>query len=117
MRSEWSPAEVERLFLGAVDGSLSSDEAEVLARELDLDPALAARFRAYREAIRALREAPREKAPEALASLIVRRTRRRRHVRRPEEGLAFRVPAEVLVALIIAALVALLVFVLAPQAS
>jgi type VI protein secretion system component VasF len=65
--------------------------------------------------VKALRDAPKERAPDALASLILRRSRRRRgHVRRADERVAFRVPAEVVIPLLLAALVALFMLLASP---
>lgn len=115
MRPESTPADVERLFLGAVDQALSGDEEAELAARLEADPQLRARLEAYRAAIRRLHEVPRERAPDGLATLILRRSRRRRfHLRRSDEGLAFRVPAEVLIPLLLAALVALFMLLASP---
>jgi hypothetical protein len=115
VRSERSPAEVERLFLGAVDEALSKDEEALFATELEADAALKARFDAYRGAVRSLRQSPKERAPDGLASLILRRSRRRRfHLKRGDEEVAFRVPAEVLIPLLLAALVALLMLLASP---
>ena len=114
MRSERSPVEVERLFLGAVDEALSKDEEALFATELEADAALKARFDAYRGAVRSLRQSPKERAPDGLASLILRRSRRRFHLKRGDEEVAFRVPAEVLIPLLLAALVALLMLLASP---
>lgn len=115
MQREPSHPEVERLFLGAVDGALSRDDEASLAAQLELDAALRARFEAYRGAVRALRQAPKVRAPDGLASLILRRNRRRRlHLRRADERVAFRVPAEVVIPLLLAALMALFMLLSSP---
>jgi len=115
VRSDPSQPQVERLFLGAVDDALSKDDEVALARELETDAALRVRFEAYRGAVKALRDAPKERAPDALASLILRRSRRRRgQVRRADERVAFRVPAEVVIPLLLAALVALFMLLASP---
>lgn len=110
VRRELSKSEVERLFTGAVDDSLS--DADVAA--LDGDPALKAKLAQYERAVKLLRDAPKEKAPDALASMILRRTRRRRLHARDVHQLAWRFPAEVVVPLAIAALVALFMVLASP---
>jgi anti-sigma factor RsiW len=115
VRRELSKTEVERLFLGAVDGALAAADAATLEEELRSDPELKARFDRYRKAVGLLRGAPKEKAPEALASLILRRTRRRRfQVRARDLQAAYRVPAEVVIPLVIAVLVALFMLLASP---
>ena len=115
MQRERSHPEVERLFLGAVDGALSRDDEAVLTAQLAGDAALRVRFEAYRGAVRMLRQAPKARAPDGLASLILRRSRRRRlHLRREDERVAFRVPAEVVIPLLLAALMALFMLLASP---
>jgi anti-sigma factor RsiW len=107
MRSEH---EVERLFLGAVDGGLDEVELAGLRASLGEDPELRARFEAYQGAVQRLRSTPRARAPAALAAMVLRRSRRRRfQLRRDDGGAAFRVPAEVLLPILLGALVALFV--------
>lgn len=107
VRRDLSKNEVERLFLGAVDGALAEADKSELDAELAADPALKAKFEQYQKAIAALKDAPREKAPDGLASLILRRTRRRRFSLRSRELQNARVPAEVIIPVVIAALAAL----------
>jgi anti-sigma factor RsiW len=110
VRRELSKSEVERLFTGAVDDTLSdADQAT-----LEAHPELRARLAQYRRAVSLLRQAPREKAPDALASMILRRTRRRRQHARDLHHATWRVPAEVVVPLVIAALVALFMVLASP---
>ncbi len=101
------PEALEPLFLGAVDGTLKPGEREALAAALAADPALAERLRAYRAAVARLRAAPRPEAPAALADQVLRRSRRRRRGRGAAEE-ALRVPAEVLLPVLLGALAALL---------
>lgn len=112
MRRELSKTDVERLFVQGVDEALPTREAALL----EADPALQARFDAYRRAVSRLRDAPKEKAPDALASVILRRTRRRRFQLRSSElhAMAWRVPAEVVVPMLLAALVALFMLLASP---
>lgn len=104
---ELSKNDVERLFLSAVDGALAEDETAIWAAQLEADPKLKARFSQYMRTVRLLGKEPREKAPDALASLILRRTRRRRIHNRNREQIYSLFPAEVVVPMVIVALVAL----------
>ena len=114
MGRELSKNEVERLFVGAVDGALAEQEASEFDAELSANPELKAQFARYQRAISMLRETPREKAPDALSSLILRRTRRRRFSNRNREIQNAHFPAEVVIPMIIAALVALFMLLASP---
>lgn len=114
MVRELAPKDEERLFVGAVDDALAPAEAKELETELAENPELKAKFAKYQRAISLLKESPREKAPDALASLILRRTRRRRFQGRNRELQQSRFPVEVVVPLLIAALVALFMLFASP---
>lgn len=108
MRRELSKSEVERLFTGAVDDSLS--DADVAT--LEADPELKAKLAQYERAVKLLRDAPKEKAPDALASMILRRTRRRRFgLRLQKLQDAHRFPVEVIIPILLAVAVALFLLV------
>ena len=114
MRRDLSKNEVERLFVGAVDHALAEPEAKEFDAELAADPELKAKFARYQRAISLLKETPKERAPDALASLILRRTRRRRFQIRSRDLHNARFPAEVVVPLLIAALVAMFMLLASP---
>ena len=114
MRRELSKNEVERLFVGAIDGALAEPEAKEFDAELAANPELKAKFAKYQRAISLLKEAPKEKAPDALASMILRRTRRRRFQVRTRELQNAHFPAEVVVPMLIAALVAMFMLLASP---
>jgi anti-sigma factor RsiW len=114
VRRDLSKNDVERLFTGAVDGALAEPEAREFDADLEADPKLKAQFAKYQQAIALLKDSPKEKAPDALASLILRRTRRRRHGSRMREIQNARFPAEVIVPLLIAALVAVFMLIASP---
>ncbi|GMU61732.1 MAG: hypothetical protein AMXMBFR34_34950 [Myxococcaceae bacterium] len=115
MRRELNKTEVERLFMGAVDDALAAADAATFEEELGSNPELKARFERYKKAVGLLQGAPKEKAPEALASLILRRTRRRRFGARTRDlHAAYRVPAEVVIPLLIAVLVAMFMLLASP---
>jgi anti-sigma factor RsiW len=114
VRRELSKDDVERLFVGRVDGALAEPEANEFDAELEANPELKARFAKYQRAISMLKEAPKEKAPDALASMILRRTRRRRFQLRSREIQHAHFPAEVVVPMLIAALVAMFMLLASP---
>lgn len=109
MQRELTKAELERLFIGAVDDALDAGEAETFRQVLATDAELKLRFEKYTGAVKALKALPREKAPAALASMILRRTKRRRSMFRSmaTHEATYRVPVEVIVPLLLAAVVAL----------
>ncbi len=109
--------EVEELFSGAVDGRLTDSDDAKLKRALAADPELKARFERYQKTISMLKGAPREKAPQALASTIMRRVRRRRVFDRRNSAMQqamYRVPVEVIIPLLLGVMVAALLFFAAP---
>lgn len=108
VQTHLSQSELEVLFMGAIDDALSDQDVEKLERELETSPDLNDKFERYQRTVRALQRVPREQAPEALATLIMRRSRRRRafnHRALLEAQTYYRVPAEVMVPIIVAALV------------
>ena len=114
MRTDLSKDEVERLFVEAVDGALAEKEASEFDAQLAANPELKAQFAKYQRAISLLKQAPREKAPDALSSLILRRTRRRRFAVRTRDIQSAHFPAEVVIPMIIAALVAMFMLLASP---
>lgn len=108
MQRELTKAEVERLFVGAVDDSLDANDAAAFRQLLSGDAELKGRFEQYTSAVKALKTLPREKAPAALASMIMRRTKRRRSMFRSMAAheATYRVPVEVIIPLLLAATVA-----------
>ncbi len=115
MRSELSKAEVEKLFAGAVDEQLADRDAVRLKAELESDAELKAKYERYARAVKLLRAQPKEKAPPALASMVLRRVRRRRGLaRRLQLHTDYRVPVEVVIPLLLAAMVALFLLLASP---
>jgi anti-sigma factor RsiW len=101
--------ELERLFLDAADGELSGPDRADLDQAVREDPAVKARLEAYLGTVQRLRAAPPLRAPQALAAQVLRRTRRRRfQLRRGEGEDGWRVPAEVLLPVLLGVLAALL---------
>jgi anti-sigma factor RsiW len=106
-------ADIEELFTGAVDGRLADRDEVRLNAELAADPELKARFEKYKKAVSLLKVAPKEKAPVALATTIMRRVRRRRMFDRRNlvwQQAMYRVPVEVVIPLLLGAMVAALLF-------
>ncbi len=104
---------LEELLVGHAEGSLSEGQAKELEARLQDLPELRQAFDRYSHTVARLRSLPREKAPPALSRLIMRRVRRRRFFssRSLHTTYAhFRVPAEALVPILVAALVALYFF-------
>src|SRR5438094_2231657 len=105
--------EVEELFSGAVDGRLTGSDDARLREALAADPELKSRFERYQKAIALLKGAPKEKAPAALATTIMRRVRRRRQFDRRNAAIQqamYRVPVEIIIPLLIGVMVAALLF-------
>lgn len=103
-----SDSELQTLFMGALDDELSDDDVVKLEHELKVSPDVNEKFVRYQRTVQALRAVPRESAPEALATLIMRRSRRRRafnHRSLVDTHAFYSVPAEVIVPILIAALV------------
>ncbi len=117
MRTELSKAEVERLFVQAADDALAEGDAIRLRAGLDDDDELKLRFDKYRKTIALLKKAPKEKAPPVLASVIMRRVRRRRLWGRNSTHtlhMQYRVPVEIIVPILLGVMVAAFLFFAAP---
>lgn len=117
MRTELTKADIEKLFVGALDGALADKDEAQLKSGLDESPELKLKFEKYENAVKLLRGAPKEKAPDALASMILRRVRRRRLFGSRNLHLAhmqYRVPAEVLVPILLGVAVAAFLIFAAP---
>ena len=117
VRNELSKAELERLFLGAVDRSLGDRDEVRLKASLDEAPELKARFSKYEKVISLLKRAPKEQAPDGLASLVLRRSRRRRMFDRRglQQAYAnYRFPAEVIIPILLGVLVAMFLVLAGP---
>ena len=117
MLTQLSKGEVERLFVAAADDALADRDAARLRAELDGDAELKGRFEKYNHAIALLKKAPKEKAPAALASVIMRRVRRRRLWGRNSLHtfhMQYRVPVEVIVPILLGVMVAAFLFFAAP---
>lgn len=107
---ELTDIDVEHLFVRAADGVLSSQEAEEWAALLARTPSLKDNFAQYQQALALLKQLPREKAPEGLSSLVMRRVRRNRARQRLHSSQQGPLPVVLFVALLAAAAAALVFF-------
>src|SRR3954466_2027007 len=117
VRTELTKADIEKLFIGAVDDTLADRDAVRLRAKLDDDSELKGKFEKYQKTIALLKKAPKERAPDALASVIMRRVRRRRMWGRNSlhtMHMQYRVPVEVLIPILVGVLVAMFLFFAAP---
>jgi anti-sigma factor RsiW len=98
--------EAQGLFLDALDGALPPNDSARLNTHLGDCVSCREGYQAYSNVVHRVRSARREKAPEGLASLVLRRMRRNRfssprHVAYTQAH--FRLPVELIVPLLIAA--------------
>ena len=117
MRTDLTKSEQERLFTGAADEALADRDAMRLNAQLDASAELKGQYGQYMRTIALLKDAPREKAPAMLSSLIMRRVKRRRNFERRNALLSqaySMVPAQVLIPVLLGVLVALFLFFAAP---
>lgn len=117
MRTELSKADVERLFIAAADDALDARDADRLRKGLEEDEGLKLKLNKYQNAIALLKKAPKEKAPPALASVIMRRVRRRRIWGRAHNDamqMQVSVPMQVIVPILLGVLVAAFLVFAAP---
>lgn len=106
--------EARSLFPALVDDELDGEQAKGLQAHLDQCAECRTGWVRYERAISLVRKAPREKPPVALTAAILRRIRRRKSAALRRErvlALAYRVPYEVVLPILMAAAVAaLLIF-------
>ncbi len=116
MQTQLSHHEAKGLFLRAVDDELADREEVRLFEHLDGCADCRTGYEKYSRAVLMLRRVEREKAPEALSTMILRRVRRRRLGAR---ALAlhhanYRVPVEAVIPVLLGALVAAFLVLAAP---
>ena len=105
--------EVRSLFPALVDDELDGARAEGLRAHLEACAECRIGWVRYERAVALVRRVPREKPPAALTAAILRRIRRRKSLalRRAQVlALAYRVPYEVVLPILLAAAVAALLF-------
>jgi hypothetical protein len=116
MQAGLSHSEAKALFLAAVDEDLAEKEALQLRTHLDECGQCKNNWERYSRGVSRVKGVDREQAPPGLASMIVRRIRRRRFGSR-NLALAhahYRVPVEVIIPLLLGVLVAAFLVLSAP---
>ena len=110
MQAQLSHREVHSLFVAAVDEQLGLPEVQRFEHHLQGCADCRAGWNRYAQTVQRVRELPRERAPEALASLIARRLKRKRPLlQRTLSQANHRVPVEIIVPLLLAVVVAVLI--------
>lgn len=109
MEPRLSHREAKALFLALADEELPPPEAQAVKTHLDGCDDCRAGWERYERTVQRLRGVEREKAPPALASVVMTRVRRRRKF--GLKGLhtshsLYRLPVEILIPLLLAAAVA-----------
>ena len=105
--------EVRSMFPALVDDELDGDLVSNLRAHLEVCDECRSGWKRYERAVSLVRKVPREKAPQALTAVILRRIRRRKSADRRREhvlALAFRTPYGVVIPVVLAAAVAALLF-------
>lgn len=111
MQLEISHTQAKALFPALIDEELGRREETELRAHLDTCVECRQGWDRYERAVSLVRKVDRERAPASLASVILRRVRRRKsHLFRRAQALqlAYRVPVEVIVPILVAAMVAAL---------
>jgi predicted anti-sigma-YlaC factor YlaD len=101
------------LFLDAVEGSLGPGDSQKLELHLDVCNDCRTGFQQYSATVFRVRQTRREKAPQALATQVMRRIRRKRPASLRGQWWTHaqhRLPVELLIPLLVAAAVAVWLF-------
>jgi anti-sigma factor RsiW len=117
VNAQLSHREAKRLFFAFADDELPSDERTKLSAHLEECVDCRAGWDRYSNTLGRVRSVERERAPAALATLIVRRARRRRPAGLRAAYVAhvqYRVPVEAIIPLLLGVAVAALIVLLAP---
>lgn len=117
MQTQLSHREAKSLFLDALDDELESQEQQRLRAHLDDCADCRQGYQRYARTVDTLRKVRREKAPPTLATMILRRVRRRRLFGQKGLHLAhahYRVPAEAIIPVLLGVLVAAFLVLIAP---
>ena len=116
MQTQLSHGEAKSLFLAALDDELPDREEERLQQHLDSCDDCRVGWDRYARTVARVRKVEKERAPEHLASMIVRRTRRRRFGHRAIHAahIQYRVPVEAVIPVLLGALVAAFLVLIAP---
>ena len=114
METQLSHREVQGLFVAAVDEALPPLKVQRFEHHLQGCPDCRAGWDRYARTVQRVKGLPRERAPEALATLIARRLKRKRpFLLRSLSQANYRVPVEIIVPVLLAVVVAVLVLLLA----
>lgn len=108
-----SHQEVRSLFPALVDDELDGDLVRNLKAHLEMCQECRNGWTRYERAVSLVRQVPRERPPAALTAAVLRRIRRRKSVALRRDrvlALAYRVPHEVVLPILLAAAVAALLF-------
>lgn len=114
--SALSHSQARALFLAAADEELPGTEEQKLRKHLEDCEACREGWQDYRHTVQTLRGVRREKAPPALATLVLRRVRRQKRpaVRYAHLTYVQRVPFEAVVPILLGVAVAALIVMAAP---
>lgn len=110
VNAQLSHREAQGLFLAALDQELPAVDEERLHQHLDDCVNCEEAWERYTRTVGQLQRLPREKAPQALSSVILRRVRRRRFALREvaQNQLAYRPPVEAIIPILLGVAVAVL---------
>ncbi len=117
MNLEISHREARQMFFAAIDEELPNVEEEKLFHHLEGCDDCRVGWEKYAKAVGKVRSLERVRAPASLSTMILRRVRRRRswtHRKLAQAHAHHRLPAEVLIPLLLAVAVATLLVALAP---
>ncbi|MHB8879358.1 MAG: zf-HC2 domain-containing protein [Myxococcaceae bacterium] len=117
MEAQLSHREAKGLFLAALDDDLAEREQNKLRAHLDECQDCRSGLDRYAKVVKRVQKVERLKAPKTLASVIMRRVRRRRifgHRGMQAAYAAYRVPVEAIIPVLIGVLVAAFLVMMAP---
>lgn len=116
MRTALSHREARGMFLALADQDLPQSEADRLRQHLEQCEDCRCGWQDYSQTVQALRGVTREKAPPALATLVMRRVRRQQRPALRHAHLTYvqRVPFEIVVPILLGVAVAAFIVMAAP---
>ena len=118
MEAQLSHREAKSLFLAALDDDLAEREERKLRAHLDQCQDCRSGWDRYARVVKKVQRVERERAPKSLATMIMRRVRRRRIFGSRGMHLAYsnyRVPVEAIIPVLIGVLVAAFLVMMAPK--
>ncbi|MFZ5471109.1 MAG: anti-sigma factor [Myxococcota bacterium] len=117
MHAQLSHREAKSLFLAALDDELAEKDEARFRQHLDGCHDCRSGYDRYALVVKRVQKVEKEKAPPTLASMVMRRVRRKRLFGHRGIHLAhvhYRIPVEAIIPLLIGALVAALIVLMAP---